>query len=139
MRMASKTESSRMAEERFRRLELPDEVAGALYLHRMPGRNERIEDTWAAIEAGGIACIVCLTSEAEIAKKSPSYARAVKDGTVPCERIEFPIKDRCVPRDETELMALARRIVAKLRSGDGVLMHCAAGVGRTGMVARCVL
>ena len=43
----------RVGVERFRRVELPDAVPGRLYLHRMPGRNESLEDTWAAIEAAG--------------------------------------------------------------------------------------
>ena len=129
----------RVGVERFRRVELPDAVPGRLYLHRMPGRNESLEDTWAAIEAAGVSCIVCLTGEAEIAEKSPEYARAVAQGTVPCERVAFPIADYGVPRDEAALGGLAERTAERLRAGERILVHCAIGHGRTGTFATCVV
>ena len=53
----------------------------------------------------------------------------------------FPIADRGTPAASTgrELDALLAQLHAELRQGQAVAIHCRAGIGRTGLVAGCLL
>jgi protein-tyrosine phosphatase len=123
----------------FRSLQLPPEYSGVLMLHSMPGREEPLEEVWEEIRRGQVDCIVSLADIQEINTKSPLYGRAILAGTVPCERVEFPIRDFGVPRDHEAFWQFTCALAARLRVGQRLLVHCAAGVGRTAMLAACVL
>jgi len=53
--------------------------------------------------------------------------------------LSFPIADRGVPSNSVEFAKLVESIVRCLRSGDSVAIHCRAGIGRSGLLAACVL
>jgi protein-tyrosine phosphatase len=123
----------------FRRVDLPARVPGRLLLHSMPGRYEAIESVWNQIRNDAVCAIVCLAEKDELHEKSSDYAQALEAGTVPCIVIPFEIPDRGVPADRHGFWALACDIAKRLQSGEAVLIHCAGGVGRTAMLAVCVL
>jgi len=123
----------------FRKVEVPDNAAGQLLLHSMPGRGEKIHECWTEIKAIPIHSIVSLTSDDEIAHKSPSYSSAIANGTVPCERWTLPVKDYGIPENKDEFWRLSVRVAESLKSGQNVLVHCGAGIGRTGTFATLVL
>jgi len=51
----------------------------------------------------------------------------------------FPIPDRQVPQSEAEFNAALTQVEEDLSAGRKVLVHCRQGVGRTGLVAACLL
>lgn len=51
----------------------------------------------------------------------------------------FPIRDHGVPTSAAALSALLDLLQADLRQGRAVAIHCFAGIGRTGVVAACLL
>jgi protein-tyrosine phosphatase len=51
----------------------------------------------------------------------------------------FPIPDREVPASETELASILEKLDANLAAGKNLVMHCRQGIGRTGLVAACLL
>lgn len=53
--------------------------------------------------------------------------------------LSFPVPDRGVPSSRREVLALARGLTQDLQSGAGIALHCRAGIGRTGLIAGCVL
>lgn len=50
----------------------------------------------------------------------------------------FPIPDRGVPKHCTEFGQLLDLLQDRLRAGRSVVIHCRAGIGRTGIVAACL-
>ncbi|MFZ2360854.1 MAG: protein-tyrosine phosphatase family protein [Anaerolineae bacterium] len=123
----------------FRLVDLPPDVPGRLYLHSMPGRYEPYQATVDAVRMRGISQVVCLTALEEIEGKAPDYARAVRRKDVPWQQRVYPIVDYGVPSDRASFLELVNSIAADLRRGVNILLHCAAGIGRTGTVASCVL
>jgi protein-tyrosine phosphatase len=51
----------------------------------------------------------------------------------------LPIPDRQVPNSESGLRAMLEKMDADQSAGDNVVVHCRQGVGRTGLVAACLL
>jgi len=51
----------------------------------------------------------------------------------------FPIPDRGIPSSPADAVALARRLANSIENESTVGVHCRAGIGRSGMIAACVL
>ena len=51
----------------------------------------------------------------------------------------FPITDRAVPESRSAVSELANSILQLLQSGKNVVVHCRAGIGRSSLIAACVL
>jgi protein-tyrosine phosphatase len=105
----------------------------------MPGYHEPLEQFWHWLRSDAIELIVCLVGIREIQTKSPSYAAAIEAKTVPCAIEFFPIPDFWVPGDREAFWLLASKLAMQLKMGGRVLIHCGAGIGRTGTLATCVL
>lgn len=123
----------------FREVDLPAGVPGRLLLHSMPGRWEPIESTWEAAGRERVQAIVCLTGLAEIRSLSPAYADALCQDAVPCSVLSCEMPDFGAAGDSEAYAAVVRASTERLRTGETILVHCAAGIGRTGTFAVSVL
>jgi len=121
----------------MRRVDLPAEIAGTLWLGPMPGRLRPLEDDLVDLSRQRIGRIICLTPAEEIRLKSPDYAARQAHLGIPVTR--FPIGDFGVPDDGSRLKILAEEAARDLKAGRQLFVHCAAGIGRTGMVSTCIL
>ncbi|HKI25721.1 MAG TPA: dual specificity protein phosphatase family protein [Candidatus Sulfotelmatobacter sp.] len=62
--------------------------------------------------------------------------------TAQAQGIEFsslPIPDRQTPNSEAQVTATLDRMTQALKSGKNVLVHCRQGIGRSGLIAACLL
>jgi len=50
----------------------------------------------------------------------------------------FPITDHSVT-SAGEVGVLAKRLLQEIQSGESLVVHCYAGIGRTGMICSCIL
>src|SRR4051812_13048761 len=123
----------------LRPVTLPPGVAGSLWLGAMPARFE----PWAEFEArarrSGLAMVVCLTPLAEVAELSPRYHAAITEGSAPFRWVNLPMPNFGVPADAAAFRRGVMDIARALQQGHAVMLHCAAGIGRTGSTAACVL
>jgi protein-tyrosine phosphatase len=53
--------------------------------------------------------------------------------------VSLPIPDRETPSSESELTSVLEEIDAALLEGKTVLVHCRQGIGRSGLIASCLL
>jgi protein-tyrosine phosphatase len=123
----------------LRSVALPPDVPGALFLSSMPGRF----GPWHAFDhearQARLGLVVCLTPRHEIAELSPAYLAALDEGMLPFRWQNLPIPNFGLPEDPPAFRRDIAQIAQALRQGDAVLLHCAAGLGRTGTAAACVL
>lgn len=122
----------------FRPLALPDEVSGRLWLDAMPGRFEAWRDFLVHARRAGLTQIACLTPLHEIAALSPAYGEALERG-LPFGWSHLAMRDFGVAWQADEFRGFVDGLAQGLRDGERTLLHCAAGIGRTGTVGACVL
>src|SRR5262249_32800118 len=104
-----------------------------------PGRFEPWTDFIAEARRVRLGLTVCLTPLDEISGTSPSYARALAEGTFPGRWLNLPMRHFGLPPDGNAFRSGIEQAAAALVGGQSVLLHCAAGMGRTGAAAACLL
>lgn len=124
----------------FRKIDLPNSIKGSLFLHHMPARYEETLDGFKnKAQEAGIDTILCLCSRIELEQKSPEYAHAVASDTLGYALAQYPIPDFGTPKDIQSFIAYIRNAAHLIQSGKNSVLHCGAGIGRTGMTASCIL
>jgi protein-tyrosine phosphatase len=123
----------------FRPVSLPEPIRGALWLHAMPGRLERWESFLAEAGHARLSLLVCLTPRHELASLSPAYDAALREGTLPMRWLHLPMRDLGLAVNLEAFRDGVEQIAQGVTSGDIALLHCAAGIGRTGTAAACLL
>jgi protein-tyrosine phosphatase len=123
----------------LRPVELPSPVPGSLWLAGMPARFEPWPAFEARAHAAGLRLVVCLTPRTEIAELSPRYHEGIAQGKLPFQWLHVPMRNFGLPEDPAAFRGGVRQVAEALQRGDAVMLHCAAGLGRTGSTAACVL
>ena len=118
------------------RVALPASIPGSLWLCGKQAIVTRYD-------AGAWDTVVCLVERHELDGRYPDYvawldAAGDPTGGAAGRAIWMPIHDLHAP-PPAAMVDLVDRIVAALRRDRRVLVHCAAGKGRAGTTAVCVL
>jgi protein tyrosine/serine phosphatase len=109
-----------------------------LAISARPRGGEWLEGDIAAWRSAGVDLVVSLIdSEEERDLDLELEAGLCRASGI--EFISFPIRDRGVPNSPDATASLVDWVVSDLRRGLGVVIHCRLGIGRTGLVAGCVL
>jgi protein-tyrosine phosphatase len=87
--------------------------------------------------AAGVRLVLSLIEDWEVPRRAPGLFEALGRQDIALRR--YPIPDFGVPRETTEFGRLVRELRAGLARGEGVLVHCNAGLGRTAVVLASLL
>ena len=111
---------------------------GKLALAARPRGGDWLEDEVADWKRAGIGVVLSLlTPEEEREFDLINEGEQIRRGGL--EFSSFPIADMQVPRSEAKLAQMLEHVTARLSSGKNVLLHCRQGLGRTGLIAACLL
>ena len=103
-----------------------------------PRSGECVKDEFTGLYELGISHVVSLLEVGE------AYELDLADEDSHCSEVgmsfeSFPIEDRGVPSSAEDLSRLVCGIYHRCVAGEGTVIHCRAGIGRTGLVAASVL
>ena len=117
-------------------LDLPE--AGRLAIMPRPRAGDWLLDEIAGWKAEGISAVVSLLEQHEVdeleLRQEPTLCKAAG-----IEFVSFPIPDRGVPESMRETQRLVRSLSAAIADGKAVAIHCRKGIGRSSLIAACIL
>jgi len=111
---------------------------GRLALAARPRGGEWLEDEIANWRHNGVNTVFSLlTAEEEHDLDIDKESAEVRAHGM--NFLNFPILDRQVPASEKDLEKALGKLDRELKAGRNVVLHCRQGIGRTGLVAACLL
>ncbi len=111
---------------------------GKLALAARPRGGDWLTDDIANWKRAGISSVLSLlTPEEEEDLDLRDEGREAKRQGL--DFISFPIPDLQVPSSEAKLALVLNEVSSVLSAGKNVIVHCRQGIGRSGLVAACVL
>ena len=111
---------------------------GKLAMAARPRGGDWLEDdlsSWK--QAGTDAVLSLLTPEEERDLDLQQEAGEAK--RLGMEFSSFPIPDRQIPKSEEKWSDILEKVTRTLSEGKNVVVHCRQGIGRSGLVAACLL
>jgi len=111
---------------------------GRLAIAARPRGGDWLEDEVRSWRQAGVDIVVSLLTPEEVAEldlgeEGPSCR---KHGV---EFFSFPVLDRGVPASRQSALMLAHTLTEKLSAGKRVAVHCRQGIGRSSLLAACLL
>jgi protein-tyrosine phosphatase len=85
----------------------------------------------------GVGLVLSLIEDWEVPRRAPGLFEALVRDRMDVRR--YPIADFGVPREATGFVRLLRELGERLAAGEGILVHCNAGLGRTAVVLASIL
>jgi len=111
---------------------------GRLAIAPRPRGGDWLEDEVRAWRQSGLDIVVSLLTPEEVAEldlgKEEAWCK-----THGIQFCSFPIADRGVPASRKASVKLARKLDLALSEGKSVAVHCRQGIGRSAVLAACLL
>ena len=117
---------------------IPGPWVGKLAILARPRGGDWLIDEVKGWREAGVQMIVSLLSEDETRELELTEEMRLVD-QVGLSFINFPINDYDVPSSEEALRQLVQDLEQLLDQGRNIGIHCRAGVGRSSLVAACLL
>jgi protein-tyrosine phosphatase len=111
---------------------------GLLAIMPRPRGGDWLDDELKALAKAGVNVIVSLLTADEVAELELQDEQRLC-GDHGLRFISFPIPDRGVPFSIPEAAQLIDVILKDLWAGKAVVIHCRMGVGRSALIAACLL
>jgi protein-tyrosine phosphatase len=111
---------------------------GKLAVAPRPRGGEWLEDDIGNWKREGVHEVLSLLTREEEndLRLQGESAEVVKNGM---EFVAFPIADRQVPQSQAQFAEILDKVSGDLTRGRSVLVHCRQGIGRSGLMAACLL
>lgn len=111
---------------------------GRLAIMPRPRAGDWLVDELASLKSAGLDVVVSLLTADEVAElglhHEPSLCQELGLSFISC-----PMNDRSVPDSIDSVLTLVNRLHSDLRNGRGVAVHCRMGIGRSSLLAACLL
>jgi protein-tyrosine phosphatase len=111
---------------------------GRLALAARPRGGDWLRDDIANWKRAGIDTVLSLLTPDE-ERDLDLRGEAAQAKSQGMEFDSFPIPDRQIPRSEAKLTGVLEKANRTLSQGKNVVVHCRQGIGRSGLVAACLL
>lgn len=113
-------------------------LVGGLAIVPRPRGGDWLASEIANLKADGIDVLVSLLEPAEAMELGLVFEewRCFEAGI---EFVSLPVPDRGVPDRETEFLAVAEKLRARIANGGHVGIHCRGCIGRSSMLAATIL
>jgi protein-tyrosine phosphatase len=103
-----------------------------------PRGGDWLDDEIGSLKTSAVDVVISLLEPEEISELG------IGEEAVLCQvhgiaYLSFPIPDRGVPPNRPEALYFVRKVAALLLEEKSVVIHCRQGVGRSALVAACVL
>lgn len=109
-----------------------------LALMARPRGGEWLSDEVVRWSDAGVDTVVSLLESHEVRELDLAAERTLC-ANQGIEFRSFPVPDRGIPADRGEFIGLVRELHAEMLEGNAVAIHCRAGIGRTALLAGCLL
>lgn len=111
---------------------------GRLGIMPRPRGGDWLEDEIQSLKASGVEAVVSLLERQEIIELNIAKEQVLCEANG-ISYLSFPIPDRNVPASKIEALNFARSLSNYVREGKSVVIHCRQGIGRSALIAACVL
>jgi protein-tyrosine phosphatase len=112
--------------------------SGSLSVMAKPVSGEWIDDEFRGISELGINRIVSLLEIEESRDLGLNDEKQYSEKN-DIEFVSYPIKDRGLPQSISKYLAFTKKLYHESAGGLHTVIHCRAGIGRTGIIAAGVL
>ncbi|HEY1679035.1 MAG TPA: dual specificity protein phosphatase family protein [Candidatus Sulfotelmatobacter sp.] len=111
---------------------------GKLAVAARPRGGDWLRDELETLKRAGVGAILSLLTPEE-ERDLDLREEAAESRRQGVKFISFPIPDRQVPSSEAKLGKTLEKLASLLSQETNVLVHCRQGIGRSGLVAACLL
>jgi protein-tyrosine phosphatase len=111
---------------------------GRLAIMARPRGGDWLNDEVANWRAAGVDIVLSLITRDE-ARELDLDSEPDLCAATGIEFLTFPIPDREVPASEFNARKIARHLASTVAEGRSIAIHCRAGIGRSALMAACVL
>jgi protein-tyrosine phosphatase len=112
--------------------------SGRLGIMPRPRGGDWLEDEIRSLKMSDVDAVVSLLEPEEITELDITEEKSLCEANG-ISYLSFPIRDRKIPLSKRDALDFARMLVNLLQDGRRVVIHCRQGVGRSALIAACVL
>jgi len=117
---------------------ISDLESGRLGIMPRPRGGDWLEDEIRSLKMSGVDAVVSLLERDEITELDIAEEKSLCEANG-ISYLSFPIRDRNIPLSKRDVLDFARMLANLLKDERSVVIHYRQGVGRSALIAACVL